>query len=352
MSERRLRRWPWVFPIVATLSLAGAVWLTLLNDTFGLFVLVAGMMVIGYGVVGAFLATRVPRNPIGWLMMTIAVSFGLVGVGDEYLIYTTTTNPGALPVPDVRRLAQFLRLLRGPVADPGDPAPVPRWPFDVAPLAHRALGDPHERRDVDPGGDVTPGPLGDTTIENPLGVPSFEGVVGPVNAVGGAILLISALASVIAVVLRYRRSPEAERGQIRPLAWVAAIGLAILLAGLALQSLPFVDNFVFTAFFAVVGIGLPLAIQNAVLRHRLYDLDVVIKKTVVFADRRRAAGGDRRCRRGPGGVRSGAIPLRHAAAVPVLRLDVRAARRPRSIGSRPASRTAWSTAVARLLPRS
>ena len=39
----------------------------------------------------------------------------------------------------------------------------------------------------------------------------------------------------------------------------------------------------FTALFAVIGIGVPLAIQNAVMRHRLYDLDVVIKKTVVFA---------------------------------------------------------------------
>ena len=59
-----------------------AVWLTFgLNDTFGLFVVVAAMMVIGYGVVGGFLATRVPRNPIGWLMLVIAVSFALVGVG-------------------------------------------------------------------------------------------------------------------------------------------------------------------------------------------------------------------------------------------------------------------------------
>ena len=43
------------------------------------------------------------------------------------------------------------------------------------------------------------------------------------------------------------------------------------------------SSFGFTALFAVIGIGVPLAVQNAVMRHRLYDLDVVIKKTVVFA---------------------------------------------------------------------
>ncbi len=283
MSERRLRRWPWVFPVVATLSLAGAVWLTLLNDTFGLFVVVAGMMVVGYGVVGAFLATRVPRNPIGWLMMTIAVSFGLVGVGDEYVIYTLTTDPGALPLPTFAAwLNSFafygvlLPILVILLLFPDGRLMSPRWRIVLggilasgAILILTAL--------------VTPGPLGDTTIENPFGVSSLEPLVDPVNTVSSVILLTSALASVVAVVLRYRRSPAAERGQIRPLAWVAAIGLAILVAGLALQSLPYVDDFVFTAFFAVVGIGLPLAIQNAVLRHRLYDLDVVVKKTVIFA---------------------------------------------------------------------
>ena len=59
--------------------------------------------------------------------------------------------------------------------------------------------------------------------------------------------------------------------------------MIILLVGLAFQSFPIVNDFVFTALFAVIGIGMPFAIQNAVLRHRLYDLDVVVKKTVVFA---------------------------------------------------------------------
>ena len=59
--------------------------------------------------------------------------------------------------------------------------------------------------------------------------------------------------------------------------------MIILLIGLAFQSFPIVNDFVFTALFATIGIGMPFAIQNAVLRHRLYDLDVVVKKTVVFA---------------------------------------------------------------------
>ena len=103
------------------------------------------------------------------------------------------------------------------------------------------------------------------------------------NIVASIGLLVSALASVAC--RRDALPPGAgdERQQIRPLAWVAATAVVILLLGLALQSFPIVNDFVFTALFAAIGIGMPFAIQNAVLRHRLYDLDVVVKKTVVFA---------------------------------------------------------------------
>ncbi|HSH33999.1 MAG TPA: hypothetical protein VLB31_10280, partial [Actinomycetota bacterium] len=101
MNESRPLRWPWAISIAAILVLAGAITLTIINDTFGLFVVVAAMMVTGYGIVGAFLATRVPHNPIGWLMIVIAASFAVVGVADEYLTYTLKTDAGALPLPEV-----------------------------------------------------------------------------------------------------------------------------------------------------------------------------------------------------------------------------------------------------------
>ena len=298
MSEGRIRRWPWAFSIAAAIILGVAVWLTLLNDTFGLFVVVAAMMVVGYGVVGGFLATRVPRNPIGWLMLVIAVSFALVGVGDEYVGYTIRTSPGSLPfAAAIAWLSGFvfygvlIPILVILLVFPDGTLMSPRWRIVMAAL-------------LTSGGllivaaMVAPGPVGDYAVDNPLGIEALDGFVNVVNIVASIGLLVSALASVACVVLRYRRAPATERQQIRPLAWVAATAVIILLVGLAFQSFPIVNDFVFTALFAMIGIGMPFAIQNAVLRHRLYDLDVVVKKTVVFAIivvLLLAAGGSSRC---------------------------------------------------------
>ena len=81
-----------------------------------------------------------------------------------------------------------------------------------------------------------------------------------------------------------------QRQQIRPLAWVAgdrARDRPGDRPGAAVWSRSW--RIVFTAFFASIGIGMPLAIQNAVLRHRLYDLDGRVKKTVIVRDRGLAA---------------------------------------------------------------
>ena len=283
MNAGHIRRWPWAITVFAIVGLAGAVVLTLHNNTFGLFVIVAGIMVTGYGVVGAFLATRVPANPIGWLMLTIALSFAIVGVSDEYLVYTTTTDPDALPFASaVAWIGSFsfygllIPILVILLVFPDGKLMTRRWRLALygvvssgAVLVASAM--------------VSPGPIEDTGITNPVGIPALDGVLRALTFAGSVVLLLSALASVAAVVIRYRRAPGAERQQIRPLAWVAAIALVILVIGLALQSVPVVEDFIFTAFFATIGIGLPLAIQNAVLRHRLYDLEVVVKKTVIFA---------------------------------------------------------------------
>ncbi|HEY6566171.1 MAG TPA: sensor histidine kinase [Actinomycetota bacterium] len=283
MTSEGTLRWPWAISIAAILLLGVAVALTLLNDTFDLFVIVAGMMVIGYGTVGAFLATRVPSNPIGWLMIVMATSFAIVGAADEYVIYVLDTAPGALPLPEIVAwvngfafygvLIPFLVIL---LLFPDGTLMSPRWRIVLGGIL--AVGGLLILSVM-----VSPGPLGVTDLDNPVGIEALGGVTPIVNIIGGVVLIASALATVIGVVVRYLRAPGSERRQIRPLAWIAAIALVLILVGLTLPEGSRASDLLFTAFFAVIGIGVPLAIQNAVLRHRLYDLDVVIKKTVVFA---------------------------------------------------------------------
>ena len=110
--------------------------------------------------------------------------------------------------------------------------------------------------------------------------------------IAGRLLVLGAIGSVAAVVVRYRRAAGDERQQIRSLAWLAAI--AVVLAdrlGLTLQSVfPVVGSIGFTALFAVIGIGVPLAVQirgdaAPPLRPRRRD-----QEDGGVRDRRRAAG--------------------------------------------------------------
>jgi hypothetical protein len=77
------------------------------------FITIAILMMLGYVTVGAFVASRLPRNPLGWLLMTTGVAFLLAAASDEYATYALYTSPGALPFGQFRRLAQQLDLHRG-----------------------------------------------------------------------------------------------------------------------------------------------------------------------------------------------------------------------------------------------
>ena len=103
---------------------------------------------------------------------------------------------------------------------------------------------------------------------------------------GGWISLAALLASVMAVVLRWRRSTYQERQQLKWLVYVVALAVVAGLAGLALGGIW--ANFGFITAVAVlvttagVGLGISAAIGLAVLKYRLYDIDVIINRTLVY----------------------------------------------------------------------
>ena len=140
---------------------------------------------------------------------------------------------------------------------------------------------------------VSPGPIdadfpGSLPV-NPTGIRALEGVLEPLLRIGGLALLALGFSTVAAVILRYRRSAGEERQQMR---WfVAAVGLGTLLLiaaivssiGLEAEETTPLSDVLFFAFFLVVAIGLPGACAIAILRYRLYELDLVVKKTVLYA---------------------------------------------------------------------
>ena len=295
MSERRASRVPWLLWAGGIALLGVTLFLTALNGTFRqdpLFISVAIVMMLGYTTVGAIVASRNPRNPIGWLMIVIGLGFVLAAISDEYATYGYLTNPGAVPF---RLAAGWLTnwvaiLMVAPIPVlltlfPDGETPSPRWRHVPAATVVASLT-------LTLGATLNPGILDITegvTVSNPTGIRSLDTFAHVLIWVGGLGLLGVAVASIVALVLRFRRSQGEERQQVRWLAYVAALGGVMLLLAIvsgigmgADESRP-LNDIAFFAFFVCLGIGVPLAVGVAVLRYRLWDLDVVIKKTVVAA---------------------------------------------------------------------
>jgi signal transduction histidine kinase len=242
----------------------------------------------GFATVGALVASRYPRNPIGWLFSAIAFGVVLVGFRETFVVYTLFVAPGSLPGTTlVAWLGSWIPLLALTsipfvfLLFPDGSPPSRRWrPVGWVALASMSL--------VVLGNIVVPGRLGGFNLErvdiaNPTGVEGLRGVANDVISVGALGLVFAGVASVIALIVRFRRARGEERQQLRWLAYVAAGAAAIPLVGLA-GALAGVDlgNFVFPAFFILILIGIPVASGIAILRYRVLDLDIVIKKTVVF----------------------------------------------------------------------
>jgi len=277
-----------------TIVLLGAT-LTLsdLNHTFtsdAYFIVIAIVMMIGYVTVGAFVASRLPGSPLGWLLMTTGFAFLLAAASEEYATYTLLTSPGGLPFGQVAVwLNNWIFLLAvAPIPlflalFPTGTVPSPRWRWLprtlVVVFAIGIAGSMLRAGTVDISEGVDP--------TNPTGVEALAPILGPLQAIVGAIGIALTALAVASLVLRYRAARGEDRQQIR---WIAFVGLAALLFFLATiatsigleqgQSSTANDLFFF-GFFVLLGIGIPVAAGLAIMRYRLWELDVILKKTIV-----------------------------------------------------------------------
>jgi signal transduction histidine kinase len=240
--------------------------------------------------VGALVASRQPRNPIGWLFLGVSLCIVLGVMGEDYPIYALRTNPGSLPAPEwVLWVSGWTFGIAGAAVPliillfPSGTVPSRRWrpiPWLLAggtlwALAWYAV----EPRGLAP----TPG----LTVRNPTEIEGIRGIASPLITAGAIVAIVSAVACLVGLVLRFRRSRGEERQQLRWLAYVGAFSLVMFVALFASE--PFsggnssIDDILWSFFVTSLMVGIPAACGIAILKYRLYDLDVVIKKTVVFA---------------------------------------------------------------------
>ncbi len=264
---------------VAAVVATGVVGARAETDVLGLW----QFAVFSFAVVGLLILCRQPRNALAWFLLagigTIAVVPGLL---DAYVLQGRVVAPGSLPgVGVVAALDQggwsmsvggigiFLVLLF-----PDGRLPSPRWRWLVrAGVATIAL--------CLVSGALTPGRMAEGAgagLVNPLGLTRYRVLVGVVSVLAFVLLGGCIVAAATAMVRRFRRSRGTERLQLKWFALSAAVAGVVLPVGMALWDLG--PPVYFTMAAALVA--MPLTICLAVLRHRLYDIDVVIKRTVVY----------------------------------------------------------------------
>ena len=288
-------RWPWVVWGLTVVLMVITFRLSAITNSFSedpLFLSVAIVMILGYTTIGALIASRTEGNPIGWLLMMIGAGFLLGGFTDEYLRYAIPRGSEGFFVDVSAWLTNWVfSLVAFPIPwilllFPSGTLPTRRWrPVAIAILALEAF--------LLLGAILSPGPI-DADFEgplpvNPTGVPALEGFLDVAFRIGGLALFVLGLSTVGALVLRYRRSVGEERQQMRWFVLAVAVGTVLLVAaivtgwGLGPDETTLLNDIIFFGFFVILGIALPGACAVAILRYRLYELDLVVKKTVLYA---------------------------------------------------------------------
>ena len=253
------------------------------------FVAPAVIGMLAFAGIGALIASRT-GNPIGWIFLAIAALFSATFLAVSYSEYAV---PHRAPLASVTAwLAQwlFIGTLALPIAvfflyPTGTPASGRwRWVWRVyaVALAVNAAGWavlPFETR------------IGGVTVTNPVGLEAIGAVIGMILVAAGFTLVASVFLSFASLIARFRRSGDDERQQIRWLAVVAviaAVAFALAMGAGAIgdqtssRGLEFFSNVMAVIVVVAVALGIPIAAGIAILRYRLYDLDIVVKKTVVF----------------------------------------------------------------------
>jgi hypothetical protein len=246
------------------------------------------LLFVSFATVGALIASRQPGNAVGWIFCYLGLAFPLVGAGEEYALYALVTEPGSLPGGE--GLVWLAALVGGPtnfalfalvfLLFPEGRLLSRRWSLvvwldlvAVACLVCLAF---------------EPGPLenlGLVRIANPFGVERLAAPLGMVGLVGLFATLAVALAGGVSLVVRFRRARGVERQQLKWFAFSGVVFCAVFAIGPVLWSLPESagPGWVWTVLFLAGSSTIPVSVGIAILRYRLYDIDIIINRTLVYA---------------------------------------------------------------------
>ncbi len=291
------RRMAWALWAVAVILVAAEVLFAIQNGgreggaSYGaVFDTLFRLGLLVFPTVGAFVASRRPKNAIGWIMLGTGVLLALTGFALSYATYGLFTRPGGVPAAEVMAWISAWIFLPPLFATP----PLlfllfpdgrllgPRW---RAALALVVLGTVAAATAIA----LTPGTLQDAPFEqiaNPFGVDGAEVALEILLTIGWVSGSAGIVVGSVSMLVRLRRSRGVERQQLK---WIA--GAAALFAAAVLTAYPIFGDVLGQIIILGAFCSIPIAAGIAILRHRLYDIDVIINRTLVYGSLTALLGG-------------------------------------------------------------
>ena len=244
------------------------------------------LVVLGYAVIGALIVNTHRSHVIGWMFCGAALSFGFSSFAGQYAIQALVVAPGTLPfgeamawfgfwtdMPGIAVVALFLPLLF-----PDGRLPSSRW----RPVAYFAAASVVVAVIVTMLAPATYADAGYPSIRNPFGLDQYAGIFEMLGLLLQPLLLVLVVVSGVALFYRVRRGDAEERQQIKWFAFAGAVVLASFVIEAASRLAPELAGA--ANMVAILGLSaIPAAVGIAILRYRLYDIDLIINRTIVYA---------------------------------------------------------------------
>ena len=237
-----------------------------------------------YSTVGAIVASRRPQNPVGWLLCLYGLTQSIDHFSAQYAIYALLAQPNSLPageamawvsswLPPIIIGFSVLFILLFPTGK----LPSRRWRWlmwlTVAFILVGAVS-----------GAFSSGPVeGLGPIRNPLGIEGFSNIYNSILL--NMVALVLVVAAALSVFVRLHRATGIERQQIKWFAYAtAAAVMGLVLAEIIpdVIDVPLWFERIGNAIFLLLIPAIPISMGIAILRYRLYDIDVIINRTLVY----------------------------------------------------------------------
>jgi cytochrome b subunit of formate dehydrogenase len=238
------------------------------------------LLAVGYSTVGAVAASYRPWNPVGWVLCSIGLVWGVAHFTSEYATYALLAEPGSLPAAEVAAWIYswvwvpglgFLVFL--PLLFPNGRLPSPRWsPFAWFSVLLAGTGTIMAA--------LSPGPGVGLSIRNPFGMESLPNLSEQLQALMFVLIFVAAAS----LIVRLHHARGVERQQIKWVAYAGALGGGASLPTYTVfeaVDIPWLQMVGYVP--ALIGIvGFPTAVGIAITRYRLYDIDILINRTLVY----------------------------------------------------------------------